>query len=65
MYTVPQPRAARVHGYAYRPPEYTVPPEAQGSLPGEASLLYARRAVPYQPRACRSYRVPWHHPCTG
>ena len=35
-------------------------PEAQGSLPPGASTA-VRTPYTYQPRACRTYRVPWHH----
>eukprot|EP00964_Phaeocystis_antarctica_P160631 scaffold132402_cov57-Phaeocystis_antarctica.AAC.2 len=40
-------------GYAYQPPAYV--PEAQGSC-----CAMVRTSCAYQPRVCRTYRVPWH-----
>ena len=47
--------------YALRVPASCVPyvPKAQGSLPQGAAHCTGPYA--YQPRPCRTYRVPWHH----
>eukprot|EP00964_Phaeocystis_antarctica_P059815 scaffold35572_cov56-Phaeocystis_antarctica.AAC.1 len=50
--------------HGLRVPAFCVPcvPEAQGSLPLDASgRRTARTPYEYQPRACRTYHVPWHH----
>ena len=43
-------------GYVYRPSRGLYAPEAQGSLPQGATTV--RTPYAYQPRACRTYRVP-------